>query len=322
MKVSVLGPAGSYSEVAARAFLETVFKCSSPELLFCSSIENTVTRLFEEDENGRVSDCAVIPIENSIEGAVGVSMDLLLEKEVSVISEFVLPVRHCLLVSEKIARTPGFSPDKITVVYSHPQGRYQCRTYIQEHLKNAVFIETDSTSKAALHVADMSKDNADAAIGAAIASAEAGKAYGLKTIDCGIQDNSNNSTRFLLLIRPESPPDFKAHTADAGSRLPPEFFSQTESGNIYYKTSIAVSPFHDRPGALFRILEPFYENGINLTRIESRPSKKSLGEYHFYIDFEGCPSDKKVDDSLKLISGRSARLKILGTYGRILPDRQ
>lgn len=322
MKISVLGPAGSYSETAARAFFETAGDGSAPELLFCSSIENTVMRLFEADEDGHVSNCAVVPIENSIEGAVGVSMDLLLEKDVTIISELILPVSHCLLVPEKTAHMSGFSPEKIEVVYSHPQGLYQCRTYIQKHLKDAVFIETDSTSKAAMRVSEMSGDNADAKIRAAIASAEAGKAYGLKAVDCRIQDNLNNSTRFLLLIRSESLPLLKAHAADVGFHILPENLSQTGSGDVFYKTSIIASPVQDKPGALFRILEAFYENDINLTRIESRPSKKSLGEYNFYIDFEGRPSDKNVDDALKLVRERSSRLKILGTYGRILPNRQ
>ncbi len=322
MKISVLGPAGSYSEIAAQAFFETAIDGSGPEFLFCSSIENTVMRLFEADSDGHVSNCAVIPIENSIEGAVGVSMDLLLEKEVTIISELILPVSHCLLVPEKTAQMPGFSPEKIEVVYSHPQGLYQCRTYIQKHLKNAVFIETDSTSKAAMRVAEMSGDTADTKIRAAIASDAAGKTYGLKAVDCRIQDNLTNSTRFLLLIRSESLPLLKAHVADVGFHILPENLSQTGSGDVFYKTSIIASPIQDKPGALFRILEAFYENDINLTRIESRPSKKSLGEYNFYIDFEGRPSDKNVDDALKLVRERSSRLKILGTYGRILPNRQ
>lgn len=322
MKVSVLGPAGSYSEIAAHIFFETAIDGPFPELLFCSSIENTVMRLFEEDENGDMSNCAVVPIENSIEGAVGVSMDLLLEKDVSVIAELILPVRHCLLVPEKSTQTPDFSPDKIEVVYSHPQGLYQCRSYIQKHLKGAVLIETDSTSKAAMRVAEMSDNSADGKVRAAIASAEAGKAYGLKAVDCQIQDNLNNSTRFLLLIRSESLPLLKIHAGDVGLHILPENLSQTGSGDVFYKTSIIAAPIQDRPGVLFHILEAFYENDINLTRIESRPSKKSLGEYNFYIDFEGRPSDQNVDDALKLVQERSSRLKILGTYGRILPNRQ
>lgn len=343
MKVSVLGPAGSYSEIAARAFFETAFDGKMPEILFCSSIENTVMRLFEADGNGDFSYCAVIPIENSIEGAVGVSMDLLLEKEVSIVAELVLPVNHCLLVSEKTAQMPGFSPEKIEAVYSHPQGLYQCRTYIQKHLKNASFIETDSTSKAALCVYESAKlDNAGnssdqtfscftsaacassgaPAVCAAIASAEAGRAYNLKTIDGNIQDNLSNSTRFLFLVRSDAIPLIKAHVSEHGLNILPECLSQTGSGEVFYKTSVVASPLHDKPGALLSILEAFSGYNLNLTRIESRPSKKSLGEYNFYIDFEGRPSDKNVSEALALVEKRSSRLKILGTYGRILANRQ
>ncbi|WNY24335.1 Bifunctional chorismate mutase/prephenate dehydratase [Methanimicrococcus hongohii] len=333
MKVSILGPAGSYSEIAARTFFETVYGCGIPTFLFCSSIENTALRLFDPDENGNTSDCAVIPIENSIEGAVGVSMDLLLEKDVSIVAELVLPVNHCLLVSEKTAQTPGFSPEIIDVIYSHPQGLYQCRTYIQKHLKNASFIEVDSTSKAAMRIAEMGAEEeggpanaggpTDAKIRAAIASAEAGKTYGLKVADCQIQDHLNNSTRFLILIRSKTlqflkERAFHSHAFDSNVHILPENLSQTGSGSVFYKTSVIVSPLQDKPGALFHILEVFSDYSINLTRIESRPSKKSLGEYNFYIDFEGAPSNQNVADALKLVEKRCLRLKILGTYGRIL----
>lgn len=333
MKISVLGPAGSYSEVAARIFFDTTFDGHNPDFLFCSSIENAVLRLFEEDENGQTAACTVIPIENSIEGAVGVSMDLLLEKDVVIIAELVVPVNHCLLVSPETAQNPKFSPEQITTVYSHPQGLYQCRAFIQSHLKNASLIETDSTSNAAMRVSEVSKkyadgqnvsDNEDQSSGiyAAIASAEAGKTYGLEAINCQIQDNPGNSTRFVFLIRSESLPCLKDHTYHADVHILPEILSQTGSGRVFYKTSIVTSPPQDKPGALFQILEAFYKHNINLTRIESRPSKKSLGEYHFYIDFEGNPSDKNVSDALKLVEERSTRLKILGTYGRILSNRQ
>ncbi|WNY28928.1 Bifunctional chorismate mutase/prephenate dehydratase [Methanimicrococcus stummii] len=357
MKISVLGPAGSYSEIAAHAFLSIVLDAQMPELLYCSSIENTVLSLFEDpcSDNGAV--CAVIPIENSIEGAVGVSMDLLLEKDVSIIAELILPVNHCLLVPRSAAQKPDFSPDKIEVVYSHPQGLYQCRTYIRNHLKNASLIEVDSTSKAATRVAEMSAgaglgagagaesvacSGADLTAGsaagstvgsavssagadkirAAIASAAAGEKYGLKAIDCHIQDTPNNSTRFLFLARSEMLPHLKAYADDFNLHILPENLSQTGSGAVFYKTSVIVSPVSDKPGALFKILEAFSDHEINLTRIESRPSKKSLGEYNFYIDFEGSPSDKNVADALNLVKKRSARLKNLGTYGRILSGRQ
>ncbi|MDV0444801.1 Bifunctional chorismate mutase/prephenate dehydratase [Methanimicrococcus sp. At1] len=360
---SVLGPAGSYSEIAARTLFATVCDGKTPELLLCPSLESAVMRLFEADADGQKSDFALVPIENSVEGAVGVSMDLLLEKDVSIVAEMILPVSHCLLVSENAAKDPDFSIDKIDIVFSHPQGLYQCRSFLQAHLKNAELIEVDSTSKAAQRVSELSEicfesnrgieseinseseseidseseseidseseseirfknGSADSVIYAAIASENAGREYGLKTVCSGIQDHVNNSTRFLILVRSEVIPLLKAYASDTEFSILPEFLSQTGSGSVFYKTSVVVSPKQDKPGALFHILEAFYNYDINLTRIESRPSKKSLGEYQFYIDFEGSPSDSNVSGALLAVKGRSARLKILGTYGRILPSRQ
>jgi len=147
MKVSILGPAGSYSEIAAKSLFSTICSSSAPQFLFNSSIENAVLRLFEEDENGLISNFAVIPVENSIEGAVGVSMDLLLEKDVSIIAEIILPVSHCLFVSEKTAQNPNFSPSQIRKIYSHPQGIFQCRSFIRSQLTNAETIETTALPK-------------------------------------------------------------------------------------------------------------------------------------------------------------------------------
>lgn len=321
MKVSVLGPEGSYSEMAARSFFSNISEKPAPEFLFCSSIERTVMCLFEENEHGHVSNCAVIPIENSIEGAVGVSMDLLLEKEVVIVAEMVIPIHHCLLVSSKTASDPNFSLDKIQNLYSHPQGLYQCRSFIQKHLKNAKPIETDSTSLAAKRVLEISMFE-DAPISAAVASKNAEKNYGLKAVHCQIQENPNNSTRFLFLIRSDSLSKLKYHSKEANFHILPETLSQTGSGQVFYKTSLVTSPQKDKPGTLFHILEAFSKYNINLTRIESRPSKKALGEYYFYIDFEGNPADANVSDALDLVGQRSSYLKILGTYGQILPNRQ
>lgn len=321
MKVSVLGPEGSYSEMAARSLFSNFSEKPAPVFLFCSSIENTVMCLFEENENGYVSNCAVIPIENSIEGAVGVSMDLLLEKEVAIVAEMVIPIHHCLLVSSKTASDPNFSLDKIQILYSHPQGLYQCRSFIRNHLKNAAFVETDSTSLAAKRVSEMSL-TPESPISAAIASKNAEENYGLKSVHDQIQDNPNNSTRFLFLIRSASFPKLKSHSKEADFHILPENLSQTGSGQVFYKTSLVTSTQKDKPGALFHILEAFFKYNINLTRIESRPSKKALGEYYFYIDFEGNPAETPVSDALDLVRQRSSYLKILGTYGQILSNRQ
>ena len=317
MKISLLGPSGSYTEKAANQFFSNLKNGASPEFIYQSAIESTVLGLFN-DESGR-ADFAVIPIENSIEGAVGISMDLLLEKDVVIVAEIVLPISHCLLISKNAAKDPDFSLDDIGCVYSHSQALYQCRSFIRDNLKNARLSETESTSKAALIVSDAngagnsgSFDSAGhKSVSAAIASAEAGEKYGLKAIRCGIQDNIANFTRFAVLARSDAP------IPNADAFLSKDILSKNDDGSTCLKTSLVFSPTHDKPGALFHILEIFYLRQINLTRIESRPSKKALGEYYFYIDLEGAPADKDVAEALSQVSEKSSKIKILGTYGKI-----
>jgi len=319
MKISLLGPSGSYTEKAANQFFSNPKNGVSPEFIYQSAIESTVLGLFK-DESER-ADFAVIPIENSIEGAVGISMDLLLEKEVVIAAEIVLPISHCLLISKNAAEDSDFSLDDICCVYSHSQALYQCRSFIRDNLKNARLSETESTSKAALIVSDANDGGGNSgsfdsaghkSVSAAIASAEAGEKYGLKAVRCGIQDNIANFTRFAVLARSDAPIQNAANAFLSG-----DFLSKNDDGSTCLKTSLVFSPTHDKPGALFHILEIFYLRQINLTRIESRPSKKALGEYYFYIDLEGTPADKDVAEALSQVSEKASKVKILGTYGKI-----
>ncbi|MCL2862898.1 MAG: prephenate dehydratase [Methanimicrococcus sp.] len=329
MKVSILGPSGSYTEKAADELFSSHEDGALPEYVYRPSIEGVVLDLFSDSEPSAL---ALIPVENSTEGAVGISMDLLLEKDVSVLAEIILPVNHCLFVSKETASRLDFSLGGIGAVYSHPQGLYQCRTFIRDKLKNARLVETDSTSKAALIVFESSENGRPEMI-AGIASPEAGEKYGLHLVSSSIQDNLNNSTRFFILSRLDSSlllsdsglprPDFIQPATEMTAKeasvpvLSPGRLERVKDGAVYAKTSIIITPQNDRPGALFHILEAFYRQGLNLTRIESRPSKRALGEYHFYIDFEGEETDQKVKDALRQITEQSSRLKILGTYGRI-----
>ncbi|WNY27384.1 prephenate dehydratase [Methanolapillus ohkumae] len=311
MKISVLGPAGSYSEKAALFFFSKVLeKEADNEMVYFSDIESTVLSLWEKTG----PDFAVIPLENSIEGAVGISMDLLNEKEACIATEIILRIDHCLL-------SLSDSMDEITAVYSHPQGIYQCRPFLRGRLKNARIIETESTSKAALLA---SKDFH----AAAIASADAGKRYGLNVLESGIGSQKNNRTRFVLIYKKQDSqsgfqPDFQSFSpSDCLSN--PVFkyvseneFKKDETGHLYLKTSVISYLKNDKPGALYHILGAFFKNDINLTRIESRPSKKELGDYCFYIDFEGSTSDEHVSKAVEEAKSHSDRLKILGTYGRL-----
>jgi Prephenate dehydratase len=310
MKISILGPSGSYTEKAAHQIFSGL-PGGTFEFIYQSAIESVVLDLFKDASEK--ADFAVIPVENSIEGAVGISMDLLLEKDMTVAAEVVLPISHCLLLPVKTAQNPSFSLEDITCVYSHSQGLYQCRSFIRDQLKNACCAETESTSKAALFVSN--EANKTDNICAAIASAEAGEKYGLAVVKTNIQDNAANFTRFFILKRSD---------AEMPSEAQPLFlkdnFSKLEDGNFYLKTSVVFSPTNDKPGALFHILEAFYRHQINLTRIESRPSKKALGEYYFYIDLEGTPDDQSVADALSKVADKSAKLKLLGTYGQFFSD--
>ncbi|MDV0447623.1 Bifunctional chorismate mutase/prephenate dehydratase [Methanosarcinaceae archaeon Ag5] len=299
MKISVLGPAGSYSEKAAQLFFK---KCrpevADKELIYSSTIENAVLSLWDEKNP---ADYAVIPIENSIEGAVGVSMDLLNEKDVAIGAEIIIRIEHCLLSREAAL-------SDIDVVYSHPQGLYQCRNFLRENLKNVRLIETDSTSKAAQMAAANPRS-------AAIASAEAGRKYGLNTLETNIQSVKNNRTRFVLISKRNESNGFIF--GDVLQYVPENEFETDGNGKTYLKTSVVSYLKNDKPGALYHILGAFFEHTLNLTRIESRPAKKELGDYCFYIDFEGDRRDENVQKALEDALEQSDRLKMLGTYGRL-----
>ncbi|WNY26104.1 prephenate dehydratase [Methanolapillus millepedarum] len=296
MKISVLGPAGSYSEKAALLFFSKCRPDDEKELMYSPTIENAVLNLFNEEQP---ADFAVIPLENSIEGAVGISMDLLNEKEVTINAEIIIRIEHSLLSLE----TSLFN---IETVYSHPQGLYQCRNFLREKLKNARLAETDSTSKAAQMAAANPKR-------AAIASAEAGRKYGLNILETNIQSVKNNRTRFVLISKNDAIGISKSkEMMDSVSDA-----FEKKNGKMDLKTSVISYLKNDQPGALYHILGAFFKHNINLTRIESRPAKKELGDYCFYIDFEGDRSDEGVQDALKEAATQSDRLKILGTYGRL-----
>ena len=227
------------------------------------------------------SDAAVVPVENSIEGSVNEVYDLLLEtKKLEVSGEVYQKVRHCLIANR------GAKKKMIKWVHSHPQALAQCRGYLQKNRMEAVpAYDTAGAAK-------MIKENGSAD-SAAIASQRAAELYGLEILDRAIEDRKNNYTRFLVL----SPRD-KSH-----ERLRPG----------QHKTSIIFSVKHV-PGALFGIVGEFAIRKINMTRIESRPTKETPWEYNFYVDFEGHIAEKQVKEALKAIRSKTLYLKILGSY--------
>ncbi|MFC2011221.1 prephenate dehydratase [Chloroflexota bacterium] len=220
----------------------------------------------------------IVPIENSLEGSISRVYDLLLDSSLRVCGETELRVIHCL-----IAR-PGTRLDLIKKVYSHPQALGQCQAFLN-HL-DVELIPTYDTAGSVKMIKE--KGITD---GAAIASQRAAEIYGMQIIAREIEDNPNNVTKFFILAKQDSPP----------------------SGND--KTSIVFSIKH-RPGALYELLKYLATRNINLTKIESRPTRQKPWEYNFYLDFEGHRKDKTSREALDYLEKSSLFLKVLGSYPR------
>jgi prephenate dehydratase len=305
MIIGVMGPEGSYSEKAAKSWISK-YGLSGAELQYFADIEDAFLAVVQ----GK-SDLSIIPIENSIEGSVGVTLDLLLEYEAEIVGEIVVKIEHCLL-------SKGRS-EKIKVILSHPQGLAQCRHFLKKNFPEAELRSTGSTSHAARLAGEFEEM-------AAIASPEAAECYGLKALLSNIQDRKENYTRFIVLKAGEKA---LADQVSLTGKIKGKARSRSESLYNFQseleaesrkcnlsacKTSIIVYLEKDRPGALYDILGAFAKRKINLTKIESRPSKKELGDYYFYIDFEGNISDELIKDALKDIEVKVDTLKILGSY--------
>ncbi len=285
MIIGVLGPEGSYSERAAKLWMRK------------NDLEGAELRYFEDIEDaffaaaGGKADISVIPIENSIEGSVGVTLDLLREDGAVISGEVVVKIEHCLL-------SKG-SPEAIRVILSHPQALAQCRHFLKTNFPHAELRSTGSTSHAARLAGEFEEM-------AAIASPEAAEKYGLKVLLSNVQDRKENHTRFIV-VRPEEPGKYGISGCKGAGKGSDRIRSQC-------KTSLIAYLAKDRPGSLYGLLGAFAERGINLTKIESRPSKKELGDYYFYIDFEGSASDALIKDALEDIKAKVDMLKVLGSY--------
>jgi prephenate dehydratase len=309
MIIGIMGPEGSYSEKAAKLWASKN-GIRSAEIKYFADIEDAFLAVLE----GK-AELSIVPVENSIEGSVGITLDLLLEKEIAIIGEIVVKIEHCLLSKGE--------PEKIKVILSHPQGLAQCRHFLKKHFPGAELRSTGSTSHAARLAGEFEEM-------AAIASPEAAECYRLKVLLSNVQDQKENYTRFIVLSSRGSfknlmeQPSYALEAKKESkpeSELEPERGIQPEYENgsekhkpKEYKTSLIVYLEKDRPGALYEILEAFAKRKINLTKIESRPSKKELGDYYFYIDLEGHASDTLIKDALKDIKAKVDTLKVLGSY--------
>jgi len=263
-RVSFQGERGAYSEAASVSFFGNEIE-AIPCFTFADVLKNT--------ENGN-SDYSILPIENSLEGSVGESNDLLLSTELNVIGEIYHRIHHCLIGTGSIG--------DIDTVYSHPQALGQCRKFIQENsLKTIPSYDTAGSVKI---IKNLNKNNV-----ACIASKNAAEIFGVPIIKEGVEDNANNYTRFLVFSKENN--------------------DKTDNS----KTSIIFSVKHEA-GALYQIINEFYQHKINLTKIESRPNKNTPWEYNFYVDFEGQQDDPSIKDVLEKLRNHSTFLKILGSY--------
>ncbi|WP_347488416.1 prephenate dehydratase [Desulfoscipio sp. XC116] len=265
-----LGPRGTFSHTAALHYADM----HGYTLICCASLDAVVQKVASKELT-----CGIVPVENSLGGTVGETLDLLTVTEGAwVIAELLLHIEQHLLAC------PGVTLADIKKVYSHPQALAQCRCFLKRRLPDTPVIETASTAAAALKVAGAE----DAAL-AAVGSQSAAAAYGLQILHADIQDNDANTTRFLVLGSEEA----------------------VFSGPA--KTSLVLA-LRDGPGALYRILRPLAQRAINLTRIESRPSGGKLGDYIFFIDFEGRTDCPEVSDAIQELKNNSLWLKLLGCY--------
>jgi len=265
LSVACLGPRGTFSEEA----LSKHFGAQVPRVM-CASIDE----VFRTVESGAVG-YGVVPVENSTEGAVGRTMDLLLVTPLKVCGEISLPVHQNLL--GKADRT-----ENIRRIYSHAQSLAQCNVWLSQHLPGVERVPVASNAEAARRAAE----DHDAA---AIAGRAAAEHYGLSILADSIEDNPNNTTRFVVISAQEVP----------------------ESGKD--KTSFVMAS-QNRPGAIFDLLEPLARNRVSMTRLESRPSRTGLWEYVFFVDVEGHQNDATVSAALSGIRERAGFLKILGSY--------
>ena len=268
-----LGPSGTYTEEAC--------------ILYDSSAElrpyPTITGVGKAVVSGELEE-GIVPIENSLEGSVTFTLDLLISQpSLFIKGEVVVPIEHYLMAK------PGTVPSKIEVIYSHPQALAQCRTYLEENYPQAQQMASLSTASA------VSDSFASTVPAAAIAPRRASELNEVDVLDQGIQDVASNVTRFAVLGLSDHAPTGKD------------------------KTSMAFTFEDDEPGLLYRVLREFEKRNINLFKIESRPTKQYLGEYIFLMDCGGHRQESPMKEALAALSEPISMLRVLGSYPRWSP---
>ena len=269
-RIAFLGPVGTFSEQAALVY------APDGDLVPFASIPAAARAVASG-----TADEAVVPVENSLEGSVTYTLDILVQEDgLFINNELVIPIVHCLLAR------PGTRTEDIKTVYSHPQALSQCRAFLERTLPEAELIASLSTVAA---VEDLKRSPSPAA---AISPQRAAELHGMEILAAGIQDNSSNATRFVILAAADHPP--------TGSD----------------KTSLCFSFKQDSPGKLYGVMGEFAGRNINLAKVESRPTKQSLGEYIFLVDCEGHREDPLVREAIDNVRRQTSMLKIFGSYPR------
>lgn len=270
-KISYLGPEGTFSQEALLKYSGDLTDLTLIPLPTIIDVIKSVDRGDAEE--------GVVPIENSIEGSVNITQDILtFESEAKIIRELTLPIKHNLIAKK------GIKINKIKKVISHPHATAQCRMFLSANLPEAEIIAANSTAEAVKKLTEL--DPNTAAIGTKIAAS----LYDLDIIADDIEDSKANKTRFIIV----------------GNYIP------SKSG--FDKTSIVCFLKKDKPGSLFNILKEFADRNINLTKIESRPARKDIGDYVFMIDMEGHIHDKVIYDAIESLRRDVYMIKILGSY--------
>ena len=264
LRIAYMGPEASFSNLAALKKFGSQVK-----YIACPSISD----VFSEVEKG-LADYGVVPVENSIEGAVTHTLDVLVDSDLKICSQVILDIEHNLLSNS--------TKNNIKKVYSNPQVLGQCRKWLLENLPQADQIEVSSSTRAA-QIAAKERNSA------CIASLLAAKVYKLKVIVSNIEDSPHNITRFFVI-------------------------GQDDAGRTGEDRTSILFSIKDKIGALHEMLIPFKKNKINLTKIESRPSKKRAWDYYFFVDLEGHKDDLGIRKALKELENKCKFLKILGSY--------
>ena len=270
VKAVFLGPLGTYTHDAALQLYGPTMQAMPVE---------SFAEIFTAVENGS-ADFGVAPIENSTEGAVNQTHDLLIDSQVQICGEVRLRIRHCLM-------SQVTDSSDVQRVHAHPQSLAQCRQWLNKHLPGVQCVSESSNAAAAEIVAHSNQEEGVAAI----ASVSAAQRYGLHLMSEGIEDIANNTTRFVVIGLEQPAP----------------------TGND--ATSLLISAPH-KPGGLRRMLQPLEDAGVSMTRIESRPARTRMWEYVFFIDVTGHCKDSQLANVLQQLQAESPLVRVLGSYPR------